>query len=274
METYAFSAAIKAMNFLDLSIYFYGYAKLDHQWHGQNSALPVDRLYIPKSGTAVIGVGPQKLEMRAGYAYLIPAETPMDFVCEGEMEKLYFHFNLFRSDRYDALSGLNRIYEIPYPVEAYEPLFRQGMNGEIWDTMIIKAQFYDILARFQKAYNLISEHIPVYSKTVLNTIAYIQENLSATLHLEDLAKRCYVSRSTLTDVFRKEVGISLGKYIDDQLIASAQRQLCQSSASIGQISNSLGYSNQCYFSRRFKQICGMTPQVYRARNKNYKYSSV
>jgi two-component system response regulator YesN len=63
------------------------------------------------------------------------------------------------------------------------------------------------------------------------------------------------------------VGISLGKYIDDQLIASAQRQLSQTQASIGQISNALGYSNQCYFSRRFKQISGMTPQAYRAKNK-------
>ena len=267
METFPFKAAINGMNFLDLSIYTFAFAKLDHQWHGEDSASPVNRIYIPKDGTAVIGVGSQQFRMKAGYAYLVPAETPMTFHCDAQMEKLYFHFSLFRSDRYDALSGLNRIYEIPYPTEAYAPLFQHGMNGDIGDTMIIKAQLYNLLARFQTQYNLISEHIPVYSKTVLNTISFIQENLSATLHLEDLAKRCYVSRSTLTEVFRKEVGISLGKYIDDQLIASAQRQLSQTPASIGQISNSLGYSNQCYFSRRFKQICGMTPQTYRARNK-------
>ena len=267
METFSFKAAIKGMNFLDLAIYTYAFAKLDHQWHGSDSASPVNRIYIPKDGSAVIGVGSEEFRMKAGYAYLVPAETPMNFYCDGQMEKIYFHFSLFRPDRYDALSGLNKIYEIPYPIEAYAPLFQQGMNGDIADAMIIKAQFYDLLARFQSTYNLISEHIPVYSKTVLNTIAYIQENLSATLHLEDLAKRCYVSRSTLTELFRKEVGISLGKYIDDQLIASAQRQLSQTQASIGQISNALGYSNQCYFSRRFKQISGITPQIYRARNK-------
>ena len=267
METFAFNASINAINYLDLSLYFLGYAKLDHQWHGEASAIPVNRLYIPKSGEANIGVGNQTIIMRPGHAYLIPAETPMDFRCDGKMEKLYFHFNLFRPDRYDALGALNKIFEIPCDSSLYDRLYSRGVNGDISDTFVIKALFYDIIAQFQSRYNLINEHIPVYSKTVLNTIAYIQENLSASLHLENLARHCYVSRSTLTEMFRKEVGISLGKYIDDQLIASAQRQLSQSSSTIGQISHSLGYSSQCYFSRRFKQVCGMTPQVYRARNK-------
>jgi AraC-like DNA-binding protein len=191
----------------------------------------------------------------------------MDFHCDCEMEKLYFHFNLFRPNHYDALEGLSKIYTLPFPIQSYDMIYRHGTTGNFADAMVVKALLYDLLSQFQQAYNLISEEIPVYSRNIRIAITYIQENLSATLRLEDIAKLCFVSRSTLTELFRKEVGTSLGKYIDDQLISAAQRQLSQTTQSIGQISNALGYSSQCYFSRRFKQMCGMTPQVYRARNK-------
>ena len=267
MEVYGFHATIKRINYLELAVYYFGSANLDPRWHGENSALPMNRLYFPRAGEAYIGVDGQKFAMEPGYAYLVPAQTPMDYNCPRSMEKLYVHFNLFRPDRYDALDGLNQIYRIPFTAERYLELVQTASRGTIADTMRVKNIFYGILAQFQESYNIISEHIPIYSKTVLNTIAYVQENLSANLRLDDLAKYNFVSRSTLTEVFRKEVGISLGKYIDDQLIANAQRQLSQTTNSIGEISNSLGYSNQCYFSRRFKQMCGMTPQLYRARNK-------
>ena len=95
------------------------------------------------------------------------------------------------------------------------------------------------------------------------TIRYIQSNLSARLSVQMLAERLFVSKSFLSDKFRGEVGVPLGKYIDDQLMASAQWQLLRTDASIGEISNNLGFCDQFYFSRRFKQLCGETPLQYR-----------
>jgi len=267
MDVNCYTATIRRINYLNLEIYDFSSARLDPKWHGDHSVLPVNRLYLPKSGTAYIAVGENKIHMRPGMAYLIPAGASMDHRCDTTMDKLFFHFNLYKPDRYDALFGFNAIYEIPLEPEQLERLYCHADAGTIYNSFIIKSILYDLLARFQHKYNLISEHIPIYSKTVMSTIAYIHENLSANLRLEDLAKHSFVSRSTLTEQFRKEVGTSLGKYIDDQLIAAAQRELSQSNRSIGEISNALGYSNQCYFSRRFKQMCGMTPQLYRIRTK-------
>ena len=267
MDINCFTATIRRINYLDLEVYDFSSAKLDKSWRAVNSVLPTNRLYLPKSGIANIEVNEQKIIMRPGTAYLIPAGTPMSCHCDTTMDKLFFHFNLYKPDRYDVLYGANAIYEIPLQTEQLECIYRHAGAGTIFDSFIVKSILYDLLAQFQRKYNLISEHIPIYSRMVMGTITYIHENLSACLCLEDLAKHNFVSRSTLTEVFRKEVGISLGKYIDDQLISSAQRQLSQTNRSIGEISSSLGYSNQCYFSRRFKQMCGMTPQLYRVRTK-------
>ena len=67
----------------------------------------------------------------------------------------------------------------------------------------------------------------------------------------------------MSEKFRQEVGVTLGKYIDDQLMAAAQWQLLKTKVSIGEISDALGYCDQFYFSRRFKQLCGETPLQYR-----------
>ena len=44
---------------------------------------------------------------------------------------------------------------------------------------------------------------------------------------------------------------------------TAQWQLLRTEKSIGQISNTLGFCDQFYFSRRFRQLCGVTPLQYR-----------
>ena len=63
--------------------------------------------------------------------------------------------------------------------------------------------------------------------------------------------------------FNKEVGVSMGRYIDDQLMSEAQRLLDQTYESVAGISQILGFSDPYYFSRRFKQLCGITPLRYR-----------
>ena len=102
---------------------------------------------------------------------------------------------------------------------------------------------------------------------VLKTIDFINGHISAKLRIKELADRLFVSRTYLTERFRKETGVSLGKYIDDRLMQEAQLRLCRTEDSIYTISLDLGFSDQCYFSRRFKQLCGLTPQQYRSQNR-------
>ena len=92
---------------------------------------------------------------------------------------------------------------------------------------------------------------------------YIQHNLSAVLQVNELAQRRFVSKTYLERCFREEVGLSVGRYIDEQLMRMARWWLSQTSHSITAISQLLGYSDPCYFSRRFRQLMGITPLAYR-----------
>jgi AraC family transcriptional regulator of arabinose operon len=267
MFTTSYIATKNTLNSLNPDISCFGYAELDQKWHGQNVIRTYNRLYLVESGVGYLKQDDTLITMRPGYAYLIPAGLCTDHWCDTVMTKLYFHFNLFRPDHYDLFYFSQTIMEVPVSSQTLEDLHKHGKGLHFADSMITKYYFFQILTEMQKAYGFAQEPFPNYSEYVMDTINYINQNLSASLKVEDLAKRLFVSRSFLAEQFRKEVGVSIGRYIDDQLMTEAQWRLGQSSDSIMQISQALGYGDQCYFSRRFKQLTGMSPQLYRKRHR-------
>ena len=105
----------------------------------------------------------------------------------------------------------------------------------------------------------------------MNTIEYIRENLSVKISVKELADRLYISESILAKKFRKEVGITLGKYIDKMVFYEAEKLIMQGDLTIGQISEKLGFCDQFYFSRKFKERYQETPQSYIMKLKHNKY---
>ena len=103
----------------------------------------------------------------------------------------------------------------------------------------------------------------MYSPVIQKTIDYIRINLSVQLTAKEIAGQLYICESTLLKKFRKEVGVTLGSYIDDLIFFNAEKMLLKTKWSINQISETLGFCDQFYFSRRFKQKYGQTPLDYR-----------
>lgn len=92
---------------------------------------------------------------------------------------------------------------------------------------------------------------------------YIDENLSATLSVEDISLRIFVSRSYLQKIFKNDKGISVGKYIELKIMEQARMYLEDNSATIEEISAALGFCDRRYFSRRFSAVYGVSPYKYR-----------
>ena len=71
--------------------------------------------------------------------------------------------------------------------------------------------------------------------------------------------------ANLANAFKKELGQSISNFIEEMVMSEAQSQLLYSNRSIREISEALGYSDQFYFSRRFKKCFSTTPSKYRKR---------
>lgn len=85
--------------------------------------------------------------------------------------------------------------------------------------------------------------------------------------IDELAASLYTSRSRLCAVFKAETGESLGAYMRRRRMERAQDLLADSSLSIAQIAELLGFSQQAAFAQAFKAANGCSATVWRGRHR-------
>ncbi|MBQ7901049.1 MAG: helix-turn-helix transcriptional regulator [Clostridia bacterium] len=251
------------VNKLNIEILDSGYVNGDSHWNGKNICSPYSRLYYIESGHAKLKYGNEEINMKPGFVYLVPTGFLFSYMCESSYTKLFFHFNLTSPDGYDIFENCKKCLVAPMAISEIKKLIADYNSGTVYDVMEIKKEIFNRAVSMLPSSAVSQITTSVYSPIVQSTIDYIQLNLSLKLTSAFLAERLFVSESTLCKRFRDEVGVTIGKYIDDLIFFNAEKMLLKSDWSIGRISKNLGFCDQFYFSRRFKQHYGKTPLQYR-----------
>lgn len=99
------------------------------------------------------------------------------------------------------------------------------------------------------------------AKWVTDIKKYITQNITESFTLKDLAAQCCMSESSFCHKFKSEVGISPIKYTILQKINESLPML-SAHLPLKTISQRLNFSNEYYYSAKFKQVTGMTPSEY------------
>lgn len=251
------------INRLNIEISASGFVHADKEWSDKNICSPFSRLYFVESGEGIIKYDNKKIFLKPKNMYLIPTGLRYSYWCESEMDKLFFHINLYKPDGYDVFAGVNRCIMLECSAYTVKNLKEIYFGTTISKALQLKKELYSVAARFISELGLDAAAAETYSVMVQKAIDYIQLNLSDNLTISELCEKLYVSESTLRKNFKNEVGITIGRYIDDLLFFTAQKLLQKSEWTIGQISESLGFCDQFYFSRRFKERYNITPLKYR-----------
>ena len=102
-----------------------------------------------------------------------------------------------------------------------------------------------------------------YDKFMRSVTGYIREHLTEEFSVDQMAQDLFLSRSYLSTKFKKETGMTLSQYIQEQKIEKAKSLLKTTDRSILEIATYLGFSSQGYFQNVFKKLTGMTPKEYR-----------
>ncbi len=104
------------------------------------------------------------------------------------------------------------------------------------------------------------------SPSIQNICYYIQKHLTESLCIENLAKLTGYTEYYFSYKFQKETGITIKEYILNEKISRAKLLLTDSSQSIQEISDTLGFCNRSYFSTCFMKKVGMSPSQYKSLN--------
>lgn len=97
-------------------------------------------------------------------------------------------------------------------------------------------------------------------KIVEKAKAFIDANYSnVSLSLRDVARGIFVSPCHLSNIFKKEMGISLVEYITALRMEKAKKLMDCGKYTVNELALAVGYDNAYYFSRCFKKRFGVPP---------------
>ena len=124
-----------------------------------------------------------------------------------------------------------------------------------------KILFQELLLSFIHDFH--SQTIPGDTNRVIEeTIAYMGNHYNQVISLTDLARLAGLSKSHYSRLFKKNVGYSPIEYLTHLRIDRAKELLAHSDIRIKEVSQSVGYEDELYFSRIFKKIAGVSPTQF------------
>jgi two-component system response regulator YesN len=122
------------------------------------------------------------------------------------------------------------------------------------------ALFQHLYAVMKLYHNQLAEGQATHAQKAM---AYIEEHLGQDVGLQQVAKHVHLHPNHLSEVFKKETGMTFGDYVAKQKIRRAMKILSVSPAKISEVAASVGYEDVKYFSQIFKKYTGKTPSEYR-----------
>lgn len=94
-------------------------------------------------------------------------------------------------------------------------------------------------------------------------LEHIRTHLDSNISVDELAAILDLSSDHFTKLFKRLLGQTPIQYIIHQRVARAAEYLCDSELNMDDIAQRCGFPNRRYLSRRFSEVLGIAPSVYR-----------
>lgn len=97
----------------------------------------------------------------------------------------------------------------------------------------------------------------------INMLEWIRINIQSDISIDELAGRFNFNKDYISRLFKRHLGVSVTKYINGMKVSKAKEFLCLTEKSIKEIAYDLGFSDEKYFMKLFKEYENITPSEFR-----------
>ena len=266
-----------------------GYAKTVHHWVGRDISSPFARIFYVKSGRAILHIADKDVTLSGNHMYILPSYTPHSYECDPEVE---FYYLFVYHPQFDGTSIFD-IYDLPIEVNAndgsrllfehycmlypqlnlptrdaeafvnhrsYHDYIQEYMAMPLYERMQLHGMVEIILSYFIKH---ATTKALVQDERIARLVDYIQQNISKTITVEELADKACLTKSYLIRYFRQTMGITPLQYVIQKKIQHSQSLLLGTGKSVQHVAQAVGIDDVSYFIRLFRKNIGYTPQQYR-----------
>lgn len=167
------------------------------------------------------------------------------------------HAGIYRMKKSDQEYAEKLMYEI-------EQELSRNQSGSSGIACLKLMEMLTLIVRNENA-KVSEELVPIDAKgQKIQEVAHLlSEHYNAQISLEEIASSVYVNKYYLCHIFKEVTGMTLREYHNLCRIRQAQKLLRESSYSVTEISEEIGYDSVNYFGKVFKIYMGVTPLQYR-----------
>lgn len=250
-------------NNLDIKMLEHGHLYADHKWMPKEINSPFNRLYFVLDGEGyLLDEEGCRVSLQKGNIYLIPIHSSYHYRCDHYMEKFYIHFQLEYLPGHDLFSFNKTCASLPINLVDLDLFFHYIESDSITDHLLFKCRLLELLSLFSMTVEINYSQFNTYIR-YSPIFQYIEEHCYITLETAEIAETFRMNPNTLRLNFRKDMDITLKRYIDLKILDKIKNELIYSNLTLKEIAYRFRFSDEFYLSRFFKKYTGISPKQYK-----------
>ncbi|HEY4552234.1 MAG TPA: helix-turn-helix domain-containing protein [Bacillaceae bacterium] len=144
----------------------------------------------------------------------------------------------------------------------YKKLFDDILSGEVLFDIIHNM----LLFCYRLCDQVEKEELSYNSILIKKAIQYIDEHYAAPISLEEISAHVNRNSQYFSSMFKKQLGYTFTEFLQIKRVKEAQMLLKESTMTISEVAERVGYTDPSYFSRVFKNMTGYSPRSWKDDN--------
>lgn len=158
------------------------------------------------------------------------------------------------------LAGLLALSDVALAGETAMRAVREWRSGKAAGRLRAEAALHELLGGLLEDAG--PEETPSSDEALHRTLSYMERHCDRNITIDELAEQAGLSRYYYMRLFKSHYGVSAMDYLTELRINKAKRLMEQSKPRLRDIARQVGYSDEFYFIRKFKQQIGIPPATY------------
>lgn len=239
-------------------------------YYNDAAQTPLPRRILVKhtlSGKGVLYVNDVRHVLKADSLFVIDRPGPYKYCYEGGDEVWKFEYFSIGVTGSEALLP-QALCDNPIMSLKEHPELKARFNDLI--KIRLRPDYHAELRHSFLAYAFLMSYISARSKhnnaipaVVLDLLKMLDANTRSAVKISDCCRSLAYTPEALIRLFKKNIGITPGRYLQNQRLTEVCELLRESKLSVKEIAVVCAFESQNYLGRVFKQTFGVTPVQYR-----------